>query len=163
MITVQTTSDGQTCFTIENLDDVKTFGRLLAAAVCPGMCLLLEGELGAGKTTLIRELCRALGWKRTCSPSFSLVNEYARARIPVAHADLYRIDSADPRDFGLDEYIDDGWLLIIEWPERLVNEDFQDVWRCRFTVETDGSRRLWVSASGTHAKNALSALEKSLK
>ena len=136
-------------------------GEKIAAVLRPGMTLLMRGELGAGKTTLVRELCRALGWKRTCSPSFALVNEYARARIPVAHADLYRLEHVDGRDLGFDEYLDNGWVLIIEWPERLARADFEDVWRCEMSVSAAGEKRCFcVGAAGKTARNALAQLEK---
>lgn len=162
MITTRHLPGGETEFTLDGLDDTKVFGARIAAAVCPGLALLLRGELGAGKTTLVREICRALGWNRTCSPSFSLVNEYARARIPVAHADLYRVERADARDFGLDEYLDDGWILIVEWPERLTETPFADLWRCNIRAHEDGRRTFAVTASGANAINSLTALERSL-
>ena len=155
--------DKNTIFELQNLGDTRYFGEKIAAALQPGIVLLLEGTLGAGKTTLVRELCRALGWKRTCSPSFSLVNEYARAEIPIAHADLYRIERADPRDFGFDEYLDDGWVVIVEWPERLVRADFPEVWLCRIERGTGEVRHIAVHASGNIALGALNNLENSLK
>ena len=148
---------------LDDLNDTGMLGQKIASVLSPGMTILLEGELGAGKTTLVREICRALGWKRTCSPSFALVNEYARARIPVAHADLYRIEHADSRDFGLDEYLDDGWILLIEWPDRLDNSDFPDVWRCQIAHGNGESRLISFSAKGEKAVDALKRLENSLK
>ena len=162
MIQLQHNEDALT-LRLDSLDDTVELGRNIADVLCTGMTLLLEGDLGAGKTTLVREICRSLGWKRTCSPSFSLVNEYARARIPVAHADLYRIERADARDFGLDEYLDDGWLLLIEWPERLDKADFPDVWRCRIARGECEARVIAIKAEGENAVNSLKLLEKSLK
>ena len=146
---------------LDGLEDTAALGRNIAAALRPGMTLLLEGELGAGKTTIVREICRSLGWKRTCSPSFSLVNEYARARIPVAHADLYRIEHADARDFGLDEYLEDGWVLLLEWPERLERLDFPEIWLCRITRGNGEARSLSITAKGKIAVDSLKHLENS--
>lgn len=161
MLTIKKEPDGRSCFSLDGLDDTRALGEKIAAVLRPGMTLLMRGELGAGKTTLVRELCRALGWKRTCSPSFALVNEYARARIPVAHADLYRLEHVDGRDLGFDEYLDNGWVLIIEWPERLARADFEDVWRCEMSVSAAGEkRRFRVAAVGETARNALAQLEK---
>ena len=90
-----------------------------------------------------------------------MVNEYARARIPVAHADLYRLEHVDGRDLGFDEYLDNGWVLIIEWPERLARADFEDVWRCEMSVSAAGEKRCFcVGAAGKTARNALAQLEK---
>lgn len=157
MLKAEKTPHSRLAVVIDSLEDTARLGSLLAQVLRPGMALLMKGSLGAGKTTLVRELCRALGWKRTCSPTFALVNEYARARIPVAHADLYRVDQADGRDFGFDDYLDDGWILIIEWPERLIREDFAEVWRC--TVDVEGERRVFsVDAEGPNARAALDEL-----
>ncbi len=145
-------------FILKNLDDTAELGRKIANVLQPGMTLLLMGELGAGKTTLVREICRALGWNRTCSPSFALVNEYAGARIPIAHADLYRLENVDGRDFGFDDYLDDGWVLIVEWPERLARAEFSEVWNCEMT--RGDARALTIHASGKKSCAALSQLEK---
>ncbi|MCC3156970.1 tRNA (adenosine(37)-N6)-threonylcarbamoyltransferase complex ATPase subunit type 1 TsaE [Hymenobacter sp. 15J16-1T3B] len=93
---------------------------VLATADCP--LVLLEGEMGAGKTTLIKALCAALGVQDdVSSPTFSLVNEYRDARQrPVYHFDFYRIDSVDEAlRIGAQEYFDSGYLCLIEWPSRV--------------------------------------------
>jgi tRNA threonylcarbamoyladenosine biosynthesis protein TsaE len=84
--------------------------------------ICFEGEMGAGKTTFIKELCRSLGvQEEVSSPTFSLVNEYRDAQNrPIYHFDFYRLD--DPReaeDIGTLEYFDSGYLCLIEWPSRI--------------------------------------------
>jgi tRNA threonylcarbamoyladenosine biosynthesis protein TsaE len=158
MLKTHETAGGSVCFILENLDDTAELGQKIAEVLKPGMTLLMEGTLGAGKTTLVREICRALGWKRTCSPSFALVNEYARARIPIAHADLYRLENVDGRDFGFDDYLDDGWVLIVEWPEHLARSSFEEVWHC--LMKDEGEKRTFsVRAEGSAAQAALTHLE----
>ncbi|MGI6075707.1 MAG: tRNA (adenosine(37)-N6)-threonylcarbamoyltransferase complex ATPase subunit type 1 TsaE [Pyramidobacter sp.] len=154
-----TAADGEARFTLKTLDDTAELGRKIAAVLQPGMTLLLKGDLGAGKTTLVREICGALGWHKTCSPSFAIVNEYARAKIPVAHADLYRLENVDGRDLGFDDYLDDGWVLMVEWPEHLARGDFDELWQCRMSA-VGGLRRFDVDAKGKIAQEALSRLEK---
>ncbi len=91
----------------------------LAAHVRPGMTVALVGELGAGKTTFVRALCRALGVAdAVASPGFTLVHEY-RGAVPVVHADLYRLrgDPLDAASLGLDELPDEA-IRIIEWADR---------------------------------------------
>lgn len=161
MLTVEKEEEGRSCFLLEGLDDTRVLGAGIAAVLRPSMALLLRGALGAGKTTLVRELCRELGWNRACSPSFALVNEYAMARIPVAHADLYRLENVDGRDFGFDEYLDNGWVLIVEWPEHLARADFEEVWHCEIST-VGGKRYFCAGAKGKMARNALAQLQKVL-
>ncbi|RMG30982.1 MAG: tRNA (adenosine(37)-N6)-threonylcarbamoyltransferase complex ATPase subunit type 1 TsaE [Bacteroidetes bacterium] len=79
------------------------------------------GELGAGKTTLIKAFCEALNMQVVVtSPTFNLVNEYTDEKLTVYHFDFYRIKSEiEAYDMGCDEYFDSGNYCFIEWPERI--------------------------------------------
>jgi len=96
-------------------------GRTLADRLRPGDVVLLEGSLGAGKTSLARGILAGLGLLGEApSPSFAIVQPYAppEVRLPVLHVDLYRLDQPDELDeLGLDDVLYDSALLI-EWPER---------------------------------------------
>jgi tRNA threonylcarbamoyladenosine biosynthesis protein TsaE len=83
---------------------------------------LLKGEMGAGKTTLIRTLADVAGWKgNVTSPTFSLVNEYVDTQgEPVYHFDFYRLkNETEAYDMGTEEYLDSGHRCLIEWFERI--------------------------------------------
>jgi tRNA threonylcarbamoyladenosine biosynthesis protein TsaE len=84
-----------------------------------GGVFLLKGEMGAGKTTFVREVCRQLGAEGASSPTFSLVNEYVTLQgVQVIHMDLYRIRSLEEAlDFGFEEYLNRTGYLFIEWPD----------------------------------------------
>lgn len=86
--------------------------------------VLLDGLMGAGKTTLVKYLCEALGVKdEVTSPTFSLVNEYISPEGGlIYHFDLYRIEQEEEAlDFGLEEYLYSGNYCFIEWPEKIRN------------------------------------------
>lgn len=92
----------------------------LAGRLAPGDVLLLEGPLGAGKTTFVRGLARGLGVAgHVASPTFQLLRVYDGA-VPLAHADLYRLEDPVPAlaDLGLEELLDRG-VAVIEWGDRL--------------------------------------------
>lgn len=100
-------------------------GRRLAEALSPGDLLMLEGDLGAGKTFLTRAICRALGVPRAitvASPTFALVHEY-EARARLLHADLYRLDAGrDVAELGLREARAEGAIVMAEWSRRFAGE-----------------------------------------
>ncbi|MDT0685638.1 tRNA (adenosine(37)-N6)-threonylcarbamoyltransferase complex ATPase subunit type 1 TsaE [Autumnicola psychrophila] len=94
--------------------------------------LLFYGEMGAGKTTLIRALVDALGAEESASsPTFSLVNEYHSPQGPIYHFDFYRINSeAEALDMGIEDYLDTPAWKFIEWPQKisgLLDENDQKV------------------------------------
>lgn len=105
------------------------------------------GDMGAGKTTFIAELCRVLGVDEDAasSPSFSLINEYRSDTTAelIYHFDLYRLeDMGEALDIGVEDYFDSGALCLIEWPERIEDILPDDTVRVDINVEDDGSRTL---------------------
>ncbi len=98
----------------------ETLGAGLAAWLKPGDILYLHGELGAGKTTLVRGLLRALGHRGAVkSPTYTLVEPYQFGEWRLFHWDLYRLADAEELEFlGLRDQLDGQATLLIEWPER---------------------------------------------
>src|SRR5688572_32455215 len=101
-------------------------GARLAAVVRAGDVIAMTGDLGAGKTTLVRGLLQALGHDgEVPSPSFAIVQPYEELNPPVWHADLYRVESASElAELGLDSLVDSA--LIVEWPERAGHNAWPD-------------------------------------
>lgn len=97
----------------------------LRAALADHTIILFEGEMGAGKTTLIKALCENLGVPaaEVSSPTFALVNEYRDAQNqPIYHFDFYRLNnSAEALAMGALEYFDSGYLCLVEWPSRVAD------------------------------------------
>jgi tRNA threonylcarbamoyladenosine biosynthesis protein TsaE len=96
------------------------WGKALGRAAQPPLLLAIAGELGAGKTTLASAICRGYGvTEPVTSPTFALVHEYAAARSPVYHLDLYRLRSEDElTNLAWDDILSDQALVLVEWPER---------------------------------------------
>lgn len=104
--------------------------------------VLFYGEIGSGKTTLIKELCQLLGSKsQFSSPTFQIVNEYVYAGGLIYHFDLYRLNSVtELENLGFDDYLFSGNYCLIEWPqlaEELINSDF-----IKIKLRTEGDARL---------------------
>lgn len=106
--------------------------------------ILFYGEMGAGKTTLIKSILKALGAEDTgTSPTFSLVNVYETGNGTVNHFDFYRIkDESEAWDLGFEEYLDsDAWNLI-EWPEKISNFIEEEHQKVQIESLESGARKL---------------------
>ncbi|WP_460880786.1 tRNA (adenosine(37)-N6)-threonylcarbamoyltransferase complex ATPase subunit type 1 TsaE [Pontibacter rugosus] len=109
---------------MSSLEDLPATASVLLAEAANEPVILFEGAMGAGKTTLIKELCRQLGvQENVSSPTFALVNEYeGEARKLIYHFDFYRInEEREALDIGVLEYLDSGNLCLIEWPSMIPN------------------------------------------
>lgn len=97
--------------------ETEALGAKLAAGLGPGDVVVVSGELGAGKTTLIRGACRALGVEGpVTSPTFTIGLRY-EGRVPVSHLDLYRLAGLDEEDPALlEDYLDSATVAFVEWP-----------------------------------------------
>jgi len=98
--------------------ETEALGARIAARLQPGDVVLLSGDLGAGKTTLIRGACRALGITApVTSPTFTIGQRYGGGRMPVSHLDLYRLESLEDEDPALlDDYLRADAVAFVEWP-----------------------------------------------
>lgn len=100
----------------KSVDDTRALAASVAGLVRAGDLVLLAGDLGSGKTAWVQGFGQALGVEhRITSPTFTLVNHY-RARLPILHADVYRLDHLqEVVDLGLIELLDEGAVAVIEW------------------------------------------------
>jgi tRNA threonylcarbamoyladenosine biosynthesis protein TsaE len=98
--------------------ETEAIGERIAAGLRPGDVVLVSGELGAGKTTLVRGAARALGVsERVTSPTFTIGQRYA-GRVPVSHLDLYRLSGLEEEDPALlDDYLGPDSIGFVEWPQ----------------------------------------------
>ena len=101
-------------------DETIAFGRKLAATLNSGAIVALAGDLGAGKTQLVKGIASGLGVaQEVTSPTFTLIHEYPGGKFPLYHIDLYRLDSPDEvLKIGLDEYLDSRGVTVIEWADK---------------------------------------------
>lgn len=112
-----------------SLADLKDFGAQQLKTFGPRQLILLEGELGAGKTTLVQTMAGLLGYAAAESPTFSIINEYPT--IPkIIHADLYRLEtSEDIESTGFwDIFLEDSAYIFVEWASRVPAKDWPRSW-----------------------------------
>ena len=114
----KTASEPPVVFFSSSETETLRLGFLLGKFVLPGMLILLSGDLGAGKTVFVRGLASAMNVENVRSPSFTLINEYNGKHHLLVHADLYRLEPEAVDDLGLEDYLDDNCILVVEWPER---------------------------------------------
>lgn len=109
-------------FTTHSADETIALGRRLAQQLAPPKIVLLRGDLGAGKTTLVKGIAegfRAASQEDVTSPTFTLVHEYRGPQASLFHIDLYRVDTARQLEtLGLDDLMGDESILLIEWGEK---------------------------------------------
>ncbi|MEO0518749.1 MAG: tRNA (adenosine(37)-N6)-threonylcarbamoyltransferase complex ATPase subunit type 1 TsaE [Cyanobacteria bacterium P01_A01_bin.116] len=109
--------------TLPDTQATQALGFALGTQLPAGSVLLLKGDLGSGKTTLVQGLGKGLGITDIDSPTFTLINEYTQGRIPLYHIDLYRLSPAEADGLYLETYWDgvevEPGIVAIEWSERL--------------------------------------------
>jgi tRNA threonylcarbamoyladenosine biosynthesis protein TsaE len=146
--------------------DTRRFGRLLAVCLQPGDLVVLEGDLGAGKTFLARAIARGLGVPsdvRITSPTFDLVHELP-GRIPLLHLDLYRLDHPGSLvELGIGEPGAAGGAMLVEWGDRFASALGDDGLWLTLSPEDAVVRRCEVSARGAGGTRLLARLRETLE
>lgn len=129
-------------YTSRSEEDTMEIAENLESEKFPGMVICLDGELGSGKTVFVKGFAKALGITETItSPTFSLVKEYLDGEMPLFHMDVYRLDDAN-EDFGLDDYLNQNGVCIIEWPEMIESQLPEERLDIKFKVIDDNTRVL---------------------
>jgi tRNA threonylcarbamoyladenosine biosynthesis protein TsaE len=108
----------------------------------PGMVICLNGELGSGKTVFVKGFAKALGISDTVtSPTFNLVKEYTSGEMNLYHMDVYRLEDGN-REFGLNDYLNQDAVVIIEWPEMIEDQLPEERLDVTFKVTGENTRTL---------------------
>lgn len=149
---------------LTSLRDTHRLGRALGQAAQGGDVLALFGNLGSGKTTLVRGVAKGLRAEpaSVSSPTFTLIQEYP-GRLRLIHTDLYRLTGAQLEDTGLSEYLDDRTVLAVEWAERWdagIPADRLDI---ELEHRTPDTRRATLTPHGPSASRWLAAVRAKLR
>jgi tRNA threonylcarbamoyladenosine biosynthesis protein TsaE len=145
---------------LANEADTLALGAALAVGLNPGMVVYLKGELGAGKTTLVRGLLRALGvTERVKSPTYTLVEPYTVSRLYLYHFDFYRLRYTDEWvDAGFRDYFNGDAVCLVEWPEKAGRQLPAPDVTIEMAVAGDG-RSIAISAETEAGRNCLMRLQ----
>lgn len=145
---------------LSNEEATLTLGAEMSGVLEKPALVFLEGDLGAGKTTLSRGLLRGLGHEGGVkSPTYTLVEPYALDGVTVFHFDLYRLsDGAELAYLGLDDYFATPSILLVEWPERGAGWLGSPDWRVTLSPEREG-RQVTLRAMSSRGRDWLNRLE----
>ncbi|MCH5462156.1 tRNA (adenosine(37)-N6)-threonylcarbamoyltransferase complex ATPase subunit type 1 TsaE [Lactobacillus sp. LC28-10] len=114
-------------------EETMAIGQKLAPLLAAKDIILLDGDLGAGKTTFTKGLAAGLGVKRNVkSPTFTIIREYQDGRLPLYHMDVYRLEDGSGDELGLDEYFNGDGVSVVEWSKFVADELPDDYLRIAF-------------------------------
>jgi tRNA threonylcarbamoyladenosine biosynthesis protein TsaE len=139
-------------------EDTLALGDALGRAARPGLTVLLQGPLGAGKTLLTKGIARGLGvpgWRYVTSPTFAIHNQY-RGRLTLHHLDLYRLgDAGELETVGVEEFLYGCDICVVEWPDSFFAELPSDrLWVC-ICGDAEGNRVVRIRGDGDTAAAVL--------
>ena len=118
-------------------------GQRLAPFLQAGDVLVLNGDLGAGKTTFTKGLATGLGINQMIkSPTFTIIREYQSGRLPLYHMDIYRLEDGGAEDLGLEEYFDGDGVSVVEWAQFAEDELPDEFLAITFKRTDDESKRI---------------------
>ncbi|MFC6165558.1 tRNA (adenosine(37)-N6)-threonylcarbamoyltransferase complex ATPase subunit type 1 TsaE [Lactiplantibacillus dongliensis] len=148
--------------TVTSPAETMQLGAKLGKLVQPGDLILLDGDLGAGKTTFTKGLAQSLGIDRNVkSPTFTLVREYHQGRLPLYHMDVYRLEDGGAEDLGLDEYFDGDGVSVVEWSQ-FISELLPTTYlriALKRSGDQDDDRTITLQAHGEHYQQLADSLE----
>lgn len=140
---------------LNSLEETAQIAYQLGVVARQGDIIILSGDLGAGKTTLTKGIALGLGIHQTIkSPTYTIIREYQKGRIPLYHMDIYRVGES-AIDLGIDEYFEGKGLCVVEWGDLLGEElpaDYLEIILQKDLMD-ESKRKLMVKAYGTKAED----------
>ena len=138
--------------TLTNRDATIALGKKIGQQLVAGDVLVLDGDLGAGKTTFTKGLAAGLEIPDIIkSPTFTIIHEYQDGRLPLYHMDAYRLENGGAEDLGLEEYFDGDGVSVVEWAEFVEDELPADFLSIHFKrTDDDNTRILEFEPYGQH-------------
>lgn len=147
-------------FTFNQPTATQNLGAQIAPGLTAGDVLVLNGDLGAGKTTFTKGLAKGLGIDAIIkSPTFTIIREYAGGRLPLYHMDVYRLEHGGAGDLGLDEYFDGQGVSVVEWAQFVADELPSNYLAITFQrTDQENQRILTLTPHGAHFETLVAGL-----
>lgn len=148
--------------TLTNRDATIALGKKIGQQLVAGNVLVLDGDLGAGKTTFTKGLAAGLDIPDIIkSPTFTIIHEYHDGRLPLYHMDAYRLENGGAEDLGLEEYFDGNGVSVVEWAEFVEDELPAEFLAIHFKrTDDDNTRLLEFEPHGQHFKQIVKSVVK---
>ena len=147
---------------IKDLDGMAVFATTLAKYLSAGDLVLLNGDLGAGKTTLSQFIGKALGVKRNInSPTFNIIKSYQGSNLRLHHMDCYRLEESE-EDLGFNEYFEDEAVILIEWSQFISEFLPPSSLSINITTLNESERNIELEAQGVHYAKIKEEVEREL-
>jgi len=145
---------------VHSAEETKTFAAGFARLVTPGTVIGLAGDLGAGKTCFVKGLATGLGIDENdvYSPTFTLIAEHYKGRLPLYHIDLYRLEGGEIEGLGLEEYLFGQGITVIEWFQFLPGDVVTEYLLLSLTITGEETRVLTMTALGEQYEQVLRQL-----
>lgn len=144
----------------DSVDKTISLGMVLGRSLALGDVVCLEGELGTGKTVMVRGIARGRGYTGAVpSPTFTIIHTYPEVRL--CHADAFRLGSADELlEAGIEEYMEGDWVLAVEWADRVRDALPEDALTVRLAFGgEDNERLLTIEGTGEHGSRLAGLIE----
>lgn len=141
-------------------EETKALGTRLASLLFPGAVIGLDGDLGAGKTSFVKGLAAGLGIDEdeVSSPTFTLIAEHGRGKVPLYHIDLYRLEGAEVEEIGIEEYLSGPGIAAIEWFRFLPAGMVDQYLLVSFSIPEEDKRVLTLTPHGERYERVVQAL-----
>ncbi|MFQ3802383.1 tRNA (adenosine(37)-N6)-threonylcarbamoyltransferase complex ATPase subunit type 1 TsaE [Staphylococcus equorum] len=147
---------------IKDIDGMAVFATTLAKYLSAGDLVLLNGDLGAGKTTLSQFIGKALGVKRNInSPTFNIIKSYQGSNLRLHHMDCYRLEDSE-EDLGFNEYFEDEAVILIEWSQFISEFLPPSSLSINITTLNESERNIELEAQGVHYAKIKEEVEREL-
>lgn len=150
-------------YTVHSVDDMLNFAKVVAKHIVSSVTILLDGELGAGKTTFTKGLATGLAIDDIIkSPTYTFIKEYTNGRLPLYHMDVYRLEESGGEGLGFEDYFERDGVCVVEWAQFIQEQLPYTYVVIRIVRDSDfeNRRMIYLEAVGENERQLIENIEK---